>query len=400
MYDAIIIGARVAGSPTAMLLAQKGYKVLLLDRDSFPSDTISTHILLPKGYSLIKKWGLADKILASNCPVIHNITFDVGPFALIGTPPPIDGNAEIVAPRRYVLDKILVDAAIEAGAELRENCSVEEILMEHSRVTGVRWRAKDGNIFTENARIVIGADGKNSILARAVNAEEYNVRPKASCWYYTYWSGVPIEDLRMYQLPYRAVGVIPTNDDLVCMPVPWPAGEFQKYRSDVEGNYMKTMKQVEGLMDLMSNAKREDRFTGMADLPSFFRQSYGPGWALVGDAAYHKDPITGQGMSDAMTMAEKLANAIDAGFSEREPLENALERYQSERDAEVMPMYEMTSEWASLEPPPSDMQFLLTALQGNQTEINRFVGAVAGTVSIPEFFSPENIQKIVSVTAG
>jgi len=400
MYDAIIIGARVAGSPAAMLLAQKGYKVLLLDRESFPSDTISTHILLPKGYSLIKKWGLAHKILASNCPVIHKVTFDLGPFALKGTPPPIDGNSEIVAPRRYILDKILVDAAVEAGAELRENCTVEEILIEYGRVTGVRCRSKDGNVFTEHARIVIGADGKNSIVARAVEAEEYNVRPKASCWYYTYWSGVPIHELTMYQLPYRAVGVIPTNDDLVCIPIAWPVSEFQKYRSDIEGNYMKTMAQVEGLMDVMNNAKREDRFTGMADLPSFFRQSYGPGWALVGDAGYHKDPITGQGMSDAMTRAEKLADAIHAGFSEQEPLENALARYQNERDAEVMPMYELTYEWATLEPPPPDMQFLLTSLQGNQNEINRFVGAVAGTVPIPHFFSPENIQKIVSVAAS
>lgn len=399
MYDAIIIGARVAGSPTAMILAQKGYKVLLLDRDSFPSDTISTHILLPKGFSLMKKWGLASKILSSNCPVIHNVTFDVGPFVLKGTPPPIDGNSEIIAPRRYYLDKILVDAAVEAGAELRENCTVEEILIDNDTVTGVRWRAQDGNIFTEHARIVIGADGKNSILARTVRAEEYNVQPKSSCWYYTYWSGVPIDELTMYQVPYRAVGVIPTNDDLVCMPISWPASEFQKYRSDVEGNYMKTMKQVKGLMDLMSNAKREDRFTGMADLPAFFRQSYGRGWALVGDAAYHKDPITGQGMSDAMTRAEKLAEAIDAGFSEKEPLENALARYQNERDAEVMPIYQLTCEWATLQPPPPDMEYLLTALQGNQVEINRFVGTIAGTVPIPEFFSPENIQKIVSVAA-
>ena len=397
MYDAIIIGARVAGSPTAMLLAKKGYKVLLLDRESFPSDTISTHILLPKGYSLLKKWGLADRV---NCPVVNKISFDVGPFALTGTPPPINGNAETIAPRRYVLDKVLVDAAVDAGAELRENCPVDEILMEDGRVTGVRCRTKNGNELIEKARIVIGADGKNSIVARTVKAEQYNIQPKFSCWYYTYWSGVPIDALTLYSLPYRAVGVIPTNDDLVCMPVSWPAEEFQTYRSDIEGNYMKTINQVEGLRDIMRNAKREERFIGMADLPNFFRQSYGPGWALVGDAAYHKDPITGQGMSDAMTRAEKLAEAIDAGFSGIEPLEEALERYQKERDEESMPMYQLTCEWATLAPPPPDMEYLLTALHGNQEDTNRFIGCVAGTVSIPEFFAPENMQRIMGVAAG
>lgn len=399
MYDAIVIGARVAGSPTAMLLAQKGYKILLLDRDSFPSDTISTHILLPKGFSQLKKWGLADEVLKRNCPVIKKITFDVGPFALTGTPPPIDGNSDIIAPRRYFLDKVLVDAAVSAGAELREKCTVQEIIIENGRVTGVRAKTESGNEFTEKARIVIGADGKNSILARAVKAEEYNTIPKASCWYYTYWSGVPIDALTMFTIPYRAVGVIPTNDGLACMPVAWPFDEFQTYRSDIEGNYMKTIDQVDGLRDLMKDARREEKFTGMADLPGYFRQSFGPGWALVGDAAYHKDPITGQGMSDAMTRAEKLANAIDRGLSGEESIEVTLSNYQRERDEEVMPMYQMTCEWATLEPPPPDMENLFSAMLGNQAETDRFVGAVAGTVSIPEFFSPENMQKIVGALA-
>jgi len=400
MYDAIIIGARCAGSPTAMLLARKGYKVLLLDKASFPSDTISTHIIFVQGILKLKRWGLLDKIIASNCPVIRKVAIDLGPFTLEGSPPPLDGVSDIIAPRRTILDQILMDAAVEAGAELRENCSVEEILMSDGRVTGVRCRTKSGAEFIENARIVIGADGRNSMVAKAVKAAEYHYHPKQTCWYYTYWSGVPIDALTMHSRPYRVVGCIPTNDDLVCMNVVWPSKEFHSYRSDIEGNYMKTIESIVGLSEIMSKAKREERFTGITELPGFFRKSSGPGWALVGDAAYHKDPITGQGISDALYGAEKLTEAIHAGFSGTELMELALSRYESERDEKVMPMYDFTADWAKLEPPNAEKLALFNGLYGNQAQINRFIGTVSGTISMQEFFSPENIGQIIGATAA
>ena len=158
MYDAIIVGARIAGSTTAMHLAKKGYKVLLLDRDTFPSDTISTHIIFSKGCLRLHKWGLFEKIKNTNAPVISKMILGMEHVTLQGTPPPIEGVSDIIAPRRFIVDKILIDAAVEAGAELRENCSVEELLHEEGRVTGIRGRTKNGNTFTERARIVIGAD--------------------------------------------------------------------------------------------------------------------------------------------------------------------------------------------------------------------------------------------------
>ena len=398
MYDAIVIGARCAGSPTAMLLARKGYKVLLLDKAEFPSDTISTHIIWPSGAERLKRWGLLESVLATNCPLIRRMIFDLGPFALSGSPPASDGVFGIIAPRRTVLDKIIVDAAVKAGAELRENCLVEEIVMNDDRVTGIRCRIKGGSSVTEKARIVIGADGRNSIVARAVKAQEYNARPPLSCWYYTYWSDVPVEDLVLYSRPNRAIGTIPTNDGLICLPVAWTANEFRDYRSDIEGNYLKTLELTNGLADLVRQGKREERFFGMADLPNFFRKSFGPGWALVGDAGYHKDPITGQGISDAFHAAETLTGALDAGLSGSESLEKSLARYEQSRDEEVMPMYEFTCDWATLQPPPPDMEYLFSALRGNQAETDRFCGTIAGTVPIPEFFSPENIQRIVGAT--
>jgi len=395
MYDVIVVGARCAGSPTAMLLARKGYRVLLLDSTTFPSDTISTHIVWPVGVARLKHWGLLDRVVASNCPAIRKLTFDVGPFALTGSPPAADGISEFVAPRRTVLDKILVDAAVQAGAELREGCSVDEVLVEDGRVIGIRCRGKGGLPVTETAPIVIGADGRHSVVARAVKAPEYNVRPPLSCWYYAYWSGVPVEGPELYSRPGRAFGPIPTNDGLVCLPVAWTQREFHQYRIDIEGNYLKTLELAPRLAERVRQGKRESRFVGTADLSSFFRKPVGPGWALVGDAGYHKDPITAQGISDAFRGAESLAEALDAGFSGREPWEIALARLERTRDEEVMPMYEFTCQLATLEPPPPVMQQLFTALHGNQSETNRFFGTLAGTVTFREFFSRENMQRII-----
>jgi 2-polyprenyl-6-methoxyphenol hydroxylase-like FAD-dependent oxidoreductase len=395
MHDAIVVGARCAGSPTAMLLARKGYRVLIVDRATFPSDIISTHIIWPPGVARLKCWGLLDKITASNCPPIRKLTVDFGLFALTGSPPPADGISESFAPRRTVLDKILVDAAVEAGAELREGCSVEEIIMDGDGVSGIRCRTKGGSAVTERARIVIGADGRNSIVARAVKAQEYNAKPPLVCWYYAYWSGLLVEGPEFYSRPGRATGLIPTNDGLACLPVGWTHQEFRQNRTDIEGNFLKSLELVPGLAERVGQGKREERFVGTADLPNFFRRSFGPGWALVGDAGYHKDPITAQGISDAFHGAEDLAEALDAGFSGREPLEAVLAGIERRRDEEVMPMYEFTCQWATLEPPPPEMQQLFAALQGDQAEINRFTGTLAGTVPIPEFFSPDNMERII-----
>jgi 2-polyprenyl-6-methoxyphenol hydroxylase-like FAD-dependent oxidoreductase len=169
---------------------------------------------------------------------------------------------------------------------------------------------------------------------------------------------------------------------------------LHEYRSDIEGNYLKTLELNPELAERVHRGKREDGFTGMTDLPNFFRKSYGPGWALVGDAGYHKDPITGQGISDAFFCSEILADALDAAFSGKESLENALGRYEQLRDEEVRPMYELTCDWATLGPPPPEMEQLFSSLYGNQKQTDRFFSVLAGTESVPSYFSPENLQAI------
>jgi flavin-dependent dehydrogenase len=396
MYDVIVVGARCAGSPTAMLLGRKGYRVLLVDRVTFPSDVPRCHLIQPPGVAQLHRWGLLDNIKSSHCPSIPSVRFDVGSFALVGSSPSVDGDARSYGPRRTVLDKILVDAAARAGVEVREGFAVQEILMDGDRVTGIRGRALDGVTVTEKASIVIGADGMRSIVARTVQAPMYNTKPMLTCAYFAYWSGVPIEGIEIYVREQRIIFAFPTNDDLTCIAMEWPVQEFQTFRADLERNFLKAIALAPSLAERVQAGCREERFMGSGDLPNFYRKPYGPGWALVGDAGYHKDPYLAQGITDAFRDAELVAEAIDAGLSGRRGMASALGNYERQRNEETLPIYELNAQLASLDPPSPGMQQLLDALRGNQAETNRFFGTMAGTVLIPEFFAPEHIEQVIA----
>jgi flavin-dependent dehydrogenase len=398
MYDVIIVGARCAGSSSAMLLARKGYRVLLVDKAAFPSDTLSSHAIHAPGIDRLKRWGLLERVVASSCPPVHSYTLDLGPFALTGQPPPVDGIATAYAPRRTVLDKILVDAAVDAGAELRERFMVEEVCFEDNRAVGIRGRSRTDSI-TEQGRLVVGADGLHSTVARMVGAAMTVEKPTVACCYYTYWSGVSVGGIELYPRDRRFFVALPTNDNLVCTAMEWPIEEFHAVRADIEGQFVKTFEMAPGLAGRIRAGKRAERFAGTGDLPNFFRKPYGPGWALVGDAGHHKDPNGAFGISDAFRDAELLAQAVDRAFSGSQPLEEALADYERRRDQASMPSFELNFQFATLQPPPPQMQALFGALRRNQADTDRLIGAMTGTVPIPEFFAPSNVQRIVSAAA-
>lgn len=396
-YDAIVVGARCAGSPTAMLLARKGYRILVVDRASFPSDTLSTHYIHQPGVACLKRWGPLSEVARSNCPPIRTATLDVGPFALTVSPPPYGGVGEAYCVRRTILDEILVRAAADAGAEVRQRFRVKELVADGGRVAGIRGQAEaEGTTVTEKARIVIGADGMNSFVARSVGAPTYNSHPTLTCAYYSYWSGVEMEGVELYSRPERAIIAAPTNNGEVFTIIYWPTREFQRVRSDIEGNFLEALALVPQLAERVRNGTRVERFRGSGHLPNFFRRSRGDGWALVGDAGYHKDPILALGITDAFRDAELLVDAIDDGFSGRKPLTAALEEYERRRDEAAAQGYDNTIRFARLEPPPTEMQELMGALVDNQEQANRFFGTVIGTVPASEFFDPDNIARIIS----
>jgi 2-polyprenyl-6-methoxyphenol hydroxylase-like FAD-dependent oxidoreductase len=400
MYDAIIVGARVAGSPLAMLLARKGYRVLLLDKATFPSDTISTHHIHQPGVARLKRWGLLEKVRASNVPPTTEIRFDVGPFALVGTPPPAEGTGEAYGPRRRVLDKILADAAVAAGAELREGFSVEELTTSEGAVTGVRGRDTKGSAVTEKARIVIGADGARSFVADHVQAPVYFDRGMLTCNYYSYWSGVPLEGVELYPREGRMIVADKTNDGLSMVTVVWPKEAFNRVRSNIEFEFMRSLDEhAPALAARLRAGRREERFAGSGFLPNHFRKPYGEGWALVGDAGYVKDPATAQGITNSFSHAEMLAEALDESLSGRRAMTDALAGYERKRNQEVMAMFEHTCQLARLAPPTPEMIQLLEALRGDREETGRFLGTVTGTVPIQQFFSPENVGRIVKASA-
>ena len=205
VYDVIVVGARCAGSPLAMLLARRGYRVLLLDRARFPSDTVSTHYIHQPGVAHLKEWGLLDQVRATGCPPIEEVGWDIEGITFSGHPPAPDGVAEAFGPRRSVLDAILVQAAVEAGAEFRETFTVKELVRDDGRVVGITGLLHRGATVTERAGVVIGADGLRSTVARAVEATPYEEHSPRTHTYYTYWAGVPIDRLEYHKVP-RARG--------------------------------------------------------------------------------------------------------------------------------------------------------------------------------------------------
>jgi 2-polyprenyl-6-methoxyphenol hydroxylase-like FAD-dependent oxidoreductase len=397
-YDVIVVGARCAGSPTAMLLARKGYKVLVVDRSTFPSDTISTHVIHPPGIEALARWGLLDRVVATGCPPLHTYVFDFGAFAISGAPGH-DGRPGY-APRRILLDQILVDGAIAAGCEVREGFIVDDVVVEDGVVTGIRGHVADGPTVTETARVVIGADGRHSVVAKAIEPERYHEKPPLLCAYYAYWSGLPMDGrFETYARDRRGFAALPTNDDQTLVIAGWPFAEFEANKDDLERHYLAAFEQCPAFAARIRGARRESKLFG-ATVPNFFRKPFGPGWALVGDAGYTKDPITAMGMTDAFHDAELVTAALDDFFSNRQPFAAALAGYQAARDARAMPMYELTTQLATLEPPPPQMRQVLGAVAGNQDAMDGFCRVNAGATPVPEFFSDANLGKIFAAAAA
>ncbi|MEU3557264.1 NAD(P)/FAD-dependent oxidoreductase [Streptomyces fragilis] len=390
MYDVIVVGARVAGAASALLLARAGHRVLLVDRARFPSDTLSTHYIHQPGIARLARWGVLDAVRATGCPALERTVYQVGDdVRLDGGTVPHDGQSAAYAPRRHLLDQILVDAAVAAGAEFRDGCSVSGLVFDGDRVVGVKCRAADGSPVEERARLVVGADGMRSAVARAVGAPFTVQDPLMSCIYYTYWQGVP-SGFELYERPGRWIGAIPTNDDATLIAAYFPQAEFDQVRGNALENYLENIRTT--APDLyeraMDGGERVERLRGTGDQQNFFRTPSGPGWALVGDAAHHKDSITARGISDAFLQADLLADSVSGVLDHPEQLEKGLRSYGERLQDDLFEGYRNTLFVSRLEVTP-DRLAMLRSIQHSQDLTERYFAVAAGGMSVDDLYDEE-----------
>jgi flavin-dependent dehydrogenase len=356
-HDVVVVGARVAGSATAMLLARLGHDVAVVDQASFPSDTISTHSIARSGVVQLHRWGLLDEVLDSGAPAIRQVTFNAGGESVRQTIKHKAGVDLVVAPRRYVLDTLLVTAAQRAGAQVHPGVTVTGLRRDgRGRVAGVSGHDRAGAPVELGARWVVGADGLRSRVARSVGAALTETGRAGGAAQYAYYDGVPWAGIEFFVAERFFAGVFPTHDGQACIFVCTPAADAGAVRrgagSRVEAFDQLLERSAPQLAERLRVARRTSPVQGMLRQPNQLRQAFGPGWALVGDAGYYRDAVTAYGISDAFRDAELLAVALDRalGADAEEEEAAALVRYQQHRDQALREIFEITCRLAAYPP--------------------------------------------------
>jgi 2-polyprenyl-6-methoxyphenol hydroxylase-like FAD-dependent oxidoreductase len=398
-YDVIVVGARVAGAATAMLLARAGLRVLAVDRVHFPSDTVSSHQVQVPGVALLRRWGLLDRLVAAGTPAARRVLFDPGHVALEGAFPALGGVDAIYSPRRTLLDALLVAAARDSGADVVEGVRVERLSVDRrGRVDGVHATGRDGRPVVATASLVVGADGKHSLVAAQAGARAYRTRPVGAFACYGYHAGLPTTGGEIYHRPGRAVVAFPTNDDLTMVYLAAPLAGFDAFRRDIEGNYLRGLDGCGDLGERVRSATRVERLRTTPDQPNTFRAAAGAGWALVGDAGVVMDSITAQGITNALRDADRLATAVVAGLGGPGSLDAALADHGRDRDRAVSAMYDFTVRLSALRPLTAVQRWLFAALRGRPAEVSRFLGAFAGITPIDDYFSFGNAARVIATS--
>jgi flavin-dependent dehydrogenase len=357
-HDVVVVGGRVAGSATAMLLARLGHDVVVVDQASFPSDTVSTHSIARSGMVQLRRWSLLDQVLDSGAPAIRQVTFNAAGASVTRTIKDKAGVDLLVAPRRYVLDTILAAAAERAGADVRLGVTVTDVQRDgRGRVVGVQGHDHTGARVELGARWVIGADGLRSRVARSVGAAISQGGPAGGAAQYAYYAGIPWSGFEFFVAERSFAGVFPTHDGQACIWVLNPTADATAVRrragSRVEAFGQLLERSAPPLAERLRQARRTSPVQGMLRQPNQVRQAFGPGWALVGDAGYYRDATTAYGISDAFRDAELLAVALDQALRGAVKESTALAGYQQQRDRALAEIFEITCRLAAYPPVPT-----------------------------------------------
>jgi 2-polyprenyl-6-methoxyphenol hydroxylase-like FAD-dependent oxidoreductase len=383
-HDVVIVGARAAGAATALLLARAGLNVLVVDRSRYGADTLSTHALMRAGVVQLHRWGLLEAVIAAGTPPARKTTFS---YANDEVPIPIKpshGVDALYAPRRTVLDPIIVDAARAAGATVEYGITFTDVTRDHlGRVNGIEGRDERGRPVGWRARWVVGADGIRSNVAAAVGAPTERHSTAATSAIYGYWSGLETDGYEWIFRPDACAGVIPTNDGQACVFVAASPAGIKGGGPDVFHQVIRAASPR--LSSRLAEAHAPRGFRAFSGVPGYLRRPYGQGWALVGDAGYWKDPISAHGLTDALRDAELLARAISAAAGDTAIETEALNEYHATRNRLSTPLFTVVDTIASQRWTDDEIPGLLRQLSSAMTDE---VEAVAGLDSQPTLTTP------------
>ena len=355
MYDAIVVGATTAGASVARLLAGQGHRVLVVDGPGGP-EVDGAPVLSPVALALLARSALLEPLLSTGCPMAPSLTVTAGATR-------VELRLRNATPRRGVLEAQLVEAAGHAGAEIRNRFTVTDVVWRDGAVCGVVGAGPDQHTVCEAASLVIGADGRRSVVARAVAAPRRRERPATTCCYYAYWAGVSAEWPEIHLGDEASVMVLPQPDGAAGVLVAVAIEKWARYKRSPEETYVAALRSLPALAGRLDAAARMSRFYGTADLGACVHQAVGPGWALVGDAGRHAGGVWAWAITSGLVQAELLADALGDGLGGRRSVERALASFESEAERLLAGVEDATTDLLSPDVPSESLARLASFVE-------------------------------------
>lgn len=407
-FDVVIVGGRVAGSTLASLLGAGGLSVLLLERASFPADTLSTHVIYGDSFGIWERIGAWDAIDRIGSEKLWGISWiRDGKPDIRGRFWPVRGHGYSLCIRRLLLDDVLFDNAADTpGVTAVQGARVTELLSDGKRVSGVRYETRDGAGHTHRssaaARLVAGCDGRRSLVARTVGASQFVTEPPINFAFYTYVEGVDPgpEPEPVFEIwDSEHVGGTPMLarcEAGIWMAIVYlPQERFEAFRTRKDENFWATMDRDPRIGPRMRSGRQVTPIRGAGDFVNFIREPVGQGWALVGDAGQHKDPIFGQGIGDAVRSAESLADHLLGAESAGSDWDSALARFRVQRDLDLMPNFQWMIQGKPADLTEGDFDAIMEGLGSDAQQAERFINVFSHAVSGAEFFGRLNASSLL-----